>query len=45
MTEHPEKAKWHLNRAQELLQNLESALPEKADILNEIQREQRKNGW
>jgi hypothetical protein len=39
------KAKYHLNTANELLETIEDDLPEKQEILNEINNERQRNGW
>lgn len=39
------KAKHHLKTAKELLEKMENDLPEQQEILNEIDNEQKKNGW
>lgn len=40
-----EEAKKHLNRAYELLDHIETHLPEKQEIMKEINNEKLKNGW
>ena len=40
-----EKAKYHLNKARELVEIIEFESKEKEDVLNEIKIEQKKNGW
>ncbi len=40
-----ELAKAHLNKAYELLTNMEIDLPEKQEVLDEIYNERQKNGW
>jgi len=39
------KAKWHLNKAYDLLQKLEVELPERQEILDQLSEEKKKNNW
>jgi hypothetical protein len=40
-----DRSKAHLNKAYELLNSIETDLPEKQDELNKISEERKKNGW